>query len=269
MKPNVEQFAWKSPNPSNARSAARSQSNFFPVLHIGTNTFSNATLKKATPFDCLITSDSGWNKIAFSNLPPDIQKQFGYDPVQAARELDVEKERERARRVADYQRSVAQQQADAAAATNAKPVNITAILADEGFIKCDTDQGTILIRYFPDATKTYFEKIKSMQEDIDALDSKVEQDDIVARRANAVALTGAGGDPAYVDAAMKQRAQANLLAEDVKTENDQLKKLITALKLYKTRYSGVTTLNAYPSGQKYGNEEIWNCLGIAPAKPAL
>jgi len=66
-----------------AATAIHSQTNYFSIINIGTNTFHEATLKPINALECLITDDTGWHKIAFSNLPPNIQKQYGYNHTNA------------------------------------------------------------------------------------------------------------------------------------------------------------------------------------------
>lgn len=65
------------------------------VLRVGTNVYQNATLKQLNPLECLITDDTGWHKVAFSNLTPDIQKRFNYDPTNAAAAMSAKLAREK------------------------------------------------------------------------------------------------------------------------------------------------------------------------------
>jgi len=56
--------------------------NVFPVLVAGGETYQNAKVVSHTLTNVLIFHDGGAARIAFTNLPEAIQKQYGYDPKQ-------------------------------------------------------------------------------------------------------------------------------------------------------------------------------------------
>ena len=57
------------------------------VLTVGGETYSNVTFGASTPASLSIRHSTGVASIPFAKLPPEIQKQFGYDPQKAGEYL--------------------------------------------------------------------------------------------------------------------------------------------------------------------------------------
>jgi hypothetical protein len=63
----------------------------FDVLRtLDGQTISNATVKPMSAAYVIVFFDAGGAKIALTNLPADVQKQFGFDPAKAQAELDLQ-----------------------------------------------------------------------------------------------------------------------------------------------------------------------------------
>ena len=61
------------------------------VLHtLDGEALTNATVKRMNAIFAIVLFDGGGKKIAFTNLSGDIQKRFGFDPVKAQAELDLQ-----------------------------------------------------------------------------------------------------------------------------------------------------------------------------------
>jgi hypothetical protein len=82
---------------------ARSETNVFPVLTVGGEVYQNAKLVSHTETNALFFHDGGAVRIAFSNLPVAIQKEYGYDAQKIAemqRDAEAEQVRKRSNAVA-------------------------------------------------------------------------------------------------------------------------------------------------------------------------
>ena len=56
-------------------------------------TISNATVKPMNAAYVVVLTETGGEKIAFTNLSSDVQRQFDYDPARAQAELDLQERR--------------------------------------------------------------------------------------------------------------------------------------------------------------------------------
>jgi hypothetical protein len=65
-------------------SVTAADTNYFDVLKAGGSTYSNVMVRTVTPTDIIVSFDGGGARIALTNLTPDLQKRFGYDPAKAA-----------------------------------------------------------------------------------------------------------------------------------------------------------------------------------------
>jgi hypothetical protein len=57
-----------------------------PELHVGRNVYHDVRVLQVTPVTVVIGHRDGITSIALADLPPDLQKRFGYDPAKAAEE---------------------------------------------------------------------------------------------------------------------------------------------------------------------------------------
>ncbi len=93
----------------------------------------------------------------------------------------------------------------------------------------------------------------------------VEQQDREARRADATALTGAGGNSAYVEVNMAERRRANLIMENVRDAKVALAKYKAALTSWENAAEEQTTILAVQTPQIYGRVQVWQFVGMAGA----
>lgn len=130
--------------------------------------------------------------------------------------------------------------------------------------KCRTDIGEIWIPGLPAQVEDYLATVRKLKAEEAEFRAKVEAYDRDARRASAVALTGASGDPAYVQAAMRQRAEANLMLENARDARADLAKMQANLSAWERVKEERTTIVIEPNraqGQKPG---VWNYVRMAP-----
>lgn len=75
----------------------------YPVLKtLDGEVFTNAEISSHTPSYVVVMFDAGGKKVSFTNLPPEIQRKYGYNPTNAAAFDKVEADK-RAKAIADNQ----------------------------------------------------------------------------------------------------------------------------------------------------------------------
>jgi hypothetical protein len=129
--------------------------------------------------------------------------------------------------------------------------------------RCRTDVGDILIAKFPSHVAQYWDEVNKLKAQIADFSARAEAADQNARRVSAVTPVAAGGDPYYVDSAMRQRAQANLMLEDVRDAKANLAKMRAALSSWQSVERERTTILAVRSGRQYAGMDVWNYVGMA------
>ena len=72
----------------------------FPVLRADGESYTNARITHLTPASAVIVYDGGSVQIALRNLPPELQRKFGYDPANVTQYLADKQEQEIAARAA-------------------------------------------------------------------------------------------------------------------------------------------------------------------------
>jgi len=112
------------------------------VLHtLDGRSITNATVQRMNATFAIVEYESGGEKIAFTNLPPDIQKKFGFDPATAMRDAENEARRRQAGLLAQQQQSEALQRAAANLGPSQK-VHIIGVL-NEWHLQFVTTNGVI------------------------------------------------------------------------------------------------------------------------------
>ncbi len=234
------------------------------VLLTGQGNFTNATIIRHNPAYAVVDYDGGIIKVADRNLPPDLQKQFGYSPANATKFLNQEMEQHKA----DLEKAAAMRAAELAriaylVGTN-RIIYINAIESVEPLQCSITTDGInehILVRNLPDSVREFVNQYNQMRADILALGDKVKDDTSAVRHADAQSSMAndyyaVNGVPAISDTAP---AHANL--ED---EKDNLQQKQDDLKAMADEVPERTAVIAHPSGEFYAGLEIWDCVGLAP-----
>ncbi len=86
---------------------AAAQTNFFPVLRCYDRTYTNATIVGVTPATALIDWDGGGESIPITNLPPELQSRYHYNPQEAQKYLDLQAAQKAARQQRDNREAAA------------------------------------------------------------------------------------------------------------------------------------------------------------------
>jgi len=76
----VVAFTWRA-------ETQNADTNFFPLLCCSNRTYTNATIETVTPATVTIFFDGGGAQVPFTNLPPELQTRYHYDPVEAEKYL--------------------------------------------------------------------------------------------------------------------------------------------------------------------------------------
>jgi hypothetical protein len=239
----------------------------FPILSADGQLYTNASITHTTPASAVIEYDGGSVQIALSNLPPALQRKFGYDPANAAQYLADKKQQEIAARAAVAKRQADYEKAIASLAGTNQPIRILSVNGYTGFVKCtvQTKDGTrdVCVNHLPDSVRDFIPQLNQLRSDVAAYGERVDNYVRAAKTADAVAPAGVTGDVDKVDAAMKQRAQANLMLVTADDMQKQLAKMKADLAAMESVAADKTTVNAYPTGQSWDGAEIWECTGFA------
>ncbi|MGB7749671.1 MAG: hypothetical protein WBN75_20565 [Verrucomicrobiia bacterium] len=247
-----------------AASLGAQTNEIIPVLSADGQFYTNACITHTTPVSALIEYDGGSVQIALSNLPPALQRKFGYDPAKAAQYLADKKQQEIAARAAAAKRQADYETAIASLAGTSQPIRILSVNGDAGFLKCavQTREGTreVCVNHLPDSIGDFISRLNQLRSDVAAYEKRVDNYDRAASIADAVTPPpGIKGSMNYNG----QRAQANQMATTAADMQKQLAKMKADLAAMESAATNKTTVLAYPTGQSWGGFEIWECTGFA------
>ena len=255
--------------------ALQAQTNEAPiaVLTAGSQTFTNARITHVTPAYVVVAYDGGIVQVPLSDLSPEYRAKYDYDPTNAATYLaNQRQEQAQARARVQAQHAAYQRYVASLAGTN-RPVRVLSISGGAPYWTCsaETEAGTIDLnmKNLPDAVRDFIVQLNQRRGAVAAFEDRVDDYTRTARHAMAVApsstLVYVGGNSVDPNAANNQRAQANLMmnqAEDMQRQLDRMKADLAALE---AQAVDKTTVLAYPTGQKYGQLEVWVCTGLPGA----
>lgn len=147
-------------------SLVRGQTNFtFDVLETKQGTYTNAHFGTITPAWVTVLHDSGGAKVYITNLPPEIQKQLGYDPAKAASQAQVEIDRQKLAAAVAAER----RQQIAARAADAQTIQIISIQDKFGLCTIQTEAGVIqaYLIGIPLGSEKYLKDVASLKANIE------------------------------------------------------------------------------------------------------
>ncbi|HTY88010.1 MAG TPA: hypothetical protein VMB80_11135 [Candidatus Acidoferrum sp.] len=253
--------------------AASAQTNeaLIPILTAGTQSFTNARITHVTPAYAVVSYDGGIAQVALSNLPTAYQRQYDYDPTNAAKYLEDKKQEQlQARARLQAQRAAYQRYVASLAGTN-QPVRIVSINAEAPYLKCtaETKSGTrdINLKNLPDPVRNFITRLNQLRGEVASFEDRVDDYTRAARHADALAPTTpiltTGGNSGDANSPVNQRAQANLMLNRAEDMQKQLVKMKEDLAAMESESVKNTTVLAYPTGQIYDQLEIWVCTGVA------
>ena len=201
--------------------------------------FTNATVIRTNPAYLVVSHQNGISKVAFTNLSPELQKQYGYDPAKAAAALENEK----AHALLVAQQRIEYENALAKLRGPQQKITVKALLDDFG--QCDTSVGKIYLLGVPASVAGYYAQRDSLQ--------------------SALAQAQGTPPPATVSGTYRslraeknalQRAQASTQKQNT-AAIAQLQKQLTALEKTQAK---ATTVNAYWTGLKDNGIPRWQVV---------
>ena len=236
------------------------------VLLTGQGNFTNASIIRHNPAYAVVDYPGGIINVADSNLPPDLQKQFGYSPASADSFLKQEK----AGQKAAYDQFAAQHTADAAyfASLNGtnRIIRITSIGPEIRILQVaatiDGRDQEILIRNLPSSVRDFVNRYNQLQANVPAFAEKVQYDTKAADRADTLASVVRGRDRGYENWAVTRRYRAKLMVLNAKDEGETLKQMQDDLKQVTDDAPQLAAVIAYPSSEFYGTQQVWVCTGV-------
>jgi hypothetical protein len=235
----------------------------FTLTNSAGGVITNAVLAKLTPNKFIYKAPGGvMGVLRLDSLSKDLQEKFGYNPANALAADIAEKE--------EKEKYAAKQVADAAYLASLNGTNriilITSIDDETHITQCaaniDGRNKEIFIRNLPSSVKDFVNNYNELRADILALGERVNNDAKAADRADAFAPVGAGGDAAYVNAAMAQRNRANQMALNANDEADNLTEMEDNVKQMFKEFPKKAAVIAYPSSEFWGDQQVWVCTGI-------
>jgi hypothetical protein len=241
----------------------------FPVLSADGQSYTNARVTHTTPVSAVIEYDGGSVQIALSNLPPALQRKFGYDPATAAQYLADKQQQEIAARAAVAKRQADYQKAIALLASTNQPVRILSVNGYAGYLKCtvQTREGTrdVCVNHLPDSIGNFISQLNQQRSDVAAYEKRVDNYARAAKTAAAAAATPPPGMKGEMNF-NGQRALASQMAATAADMQNQLANMKADLAAMESAAANKTTVLAYPTGQSWGGSELWECTGFA-SKP--
>jgi len=234
---------------------ATAQTNF-DILICKNAIYTNATIIRETPAYVVVSYSGGLAKVAHTNLPDTLQKQFNFDPekAQATLEAEAKNARDVQQKKVDYVNYLASLRGPN------KVVRIKSLNPDGTCII--SEEGTVLMGGIPPATANYFARISYLRNAIANQSGRAKQMARDAERADANAATYASGDASYVNSAMAQRQRANNMVVNANQAAEQVAEMKNELSELEADFSKYTGLVAYSTGLKNSGITIWQCVGL-------
>jgi hypothetical protein len=232
---------------------AAAQTNF-EVLACSNACYTNATIIRATPGYVVVDFDDGIAKVAMTNLPADLQKQYHYDPDKAAAALTADEQHR-----LDVIKTKAEQAKYLASlrGTN-QMIRVVAVL--DLFGRCQTSVGQIYLIGLPPSVSTYLAQYNQLKASV--VESQIQLDN---KAQAADASIGDGGNPAAVFEAMKQSLkgkgkQTTEKIHEADEAGENLSELKSRLAEIESGMSQNISVIAYPTGMKYSGLPQWQCV---------
>lgn len=237
--------------------AVRAQTNYFDSLTcLDGRSYTNLTIVRTNAAYLVGSHPAGLAKIYLTNLPTELQQQFGYNPRQAALQLAAEQQHEmavtRARQISTQARSELM--------THGQPVHCLEIIDIFGQCRLQTTNGVIIRAYvigMPARIGDFYSRYWQIKTAVAQQNEYAEQKRMAAARAVADAPTVTALDRDYANYVNFQRSRANNLVVDADFVSDVAKKLNEHLKELELNSVASTTFTAYPLGWTQNELPVW------------
>ncbi len=228
----------------------------FDVLVCQNASYTNAAIIRATPAYVVVDFAGGVAKVAMTNLPANLQRQYHYDPDKAAAALAADEQHK-----ADVTKAKVERAKYLASLRGTNQViRVNAVLDSLG--KCQTSVGEIYLTGLPASVGEYLARDAQLKATV--ADGQVQAENKV--RAANTAL-GDGGSPLAVWGAMKQSLKGKGQATTAKIRaadeaGDNLSRLKASLEEMESGLVQNTTVIAYPTGMNYSGLPMWQFVAL-------
>jgi hypothetical protein len=223
----------------------RAQTNL-EVLSTLQGDYTNATIIRTNAAYIVVSHLDGVTKVPMTNLPPSLQKRFGYNPTNAAAALAQEKKKADEARAA----ALARQKYLASLVGQSQPVRCLAIIDGFGQCQISTSNGTsrAYVLGLPSRINSFMSALAALKSGIETQTEYSKRLDRQAKRADANAPVKARGNVNYVNAAMAERRRANNLSLDADDAAAKLAEMKKQFEQMTSQAAEATTFQAYPTG---------------------
>jgi hypothetical protein len=225
---------------------ANAQTNFFPVLCCSNRIYTNATIGTVTPATVTVFWDGGGERASITNLPPELQTRYHYNPQEAQKYLDAQAAKKA------VQKERAKQEAAAFAAVQntlgpAQKVRVvkTALFPNSLQIEVEGKSSEAYIPGLPPEILTFIDDLNQAQADTLALKERARQVRYNAERAKGIASALTLDNPNY----QEQNARANVMLNDARDLENQSADAAKHLRELQAQAKARTTIMARPSGK--------------------
>lgn len=234
---------------------ASAQTNFFPLLKAGGTTYTNATIRSVTAADAIVSFDGGGARVALSNLTPDLQKRFGYDPQKAKLAL-----------VKDAERRIRSQRAEAElAAINAwrGDTSLATVVSIESQIagtpKCiitvSNSTFAVLLTGLPASIRNFFSEKAQLENDIATRSANNEREKWRLSNLEDSLPSEASSDSPAGRAIHQMNIDSKRLAQSC----DQVAKMKDDLSELILKQGRLASCYVRQTAKQYAGIQIWEC----------
>jgi hypothetical protein len=207
----------------------------FDVLVCKNASYTNASIVRTKQAYVVVSYEDGYTRVAMTNLPDALQKQFGYDPDKAAAALAAEEK---------HRLDVNAEQKNMASlrGTN-RVIQVLAMLDDQDL--CQTSAGRVYLTGLPTSVREYVNRYNQLKVSVENLTEKIDK----LKR-----IIIGYDESARADAI----TDSDLAKDDLEKANSNLSEMESGL-------IKNTSIVAYPTGIKYEfTIPIWQYVGVAP-----
>jgi hypothetical protein len=246
----------------------------FDVLICKNASYTNATITRTTPAYAVVSYDGGLVKVAMTNLPDALQKQFGYDPVKAAAILDAEKQK----RLADIKAQAERQKYIASLRGSNQVIRVVTLL--DGFGQCLISSSNVIqggyarqqqvyLLGLPAQVSDYLNRFNQLKIDVADYQVRVDNYQRAADAAynSAPSEVSASGDASFVASAINsasvQMADAGQMEANADAGQKKLHDMKSDLENMAANLIPNSTVIAYPTGLSDNGMARWQCVGVA------
>lgn len=228
----------------------------FEILVCSDASYTNAIIIRATPAYVVVDFDGGLAKVAMTNLPVNLRKQYHYDPDKAAAALAADEQHK-----ADLIKAKIEQTKYLASlrGTN-QTIRVNAVL--DSFGKCQTSVGEIYLTGLPASVSEYLARDAQLK--VLVAESQVQADN---KKRDANTAIGGGGNPVAVWGAMKRSLdgkgqQTTEKIHEADEAADNLSRLKANLERMESELVQNTTVIAYSTGMNFAGLPMWQFVAL-------